>query len=88
MGNEELFAVIGDLLNRQAHRRHRHIDDQIDFVDVIPLPRDAGGNIGLDLVVGGYDADRLAQNLTAKIFGGHLRCGDRTGTGRRRCGPG
>jgi hypothetical protein len=52
------------------------------------LPRDAGGNIGLDLVVGGNNGNRFAQNLTAEILDCHLRGGDRTGTrcGRRRAG--
>jgi hypothetical protein len=52
------------------------------------LPRDAGGDIGLDLMVSGNDGDGLTQHLATEIFGGHLRSGDRSGTGRRRRRPG
>ena len=88
VGDKELLTVVGHLLNRQAHCRNRHVDDQIDLVDVVPLPRDACGNIGLDLVVGGNHGDGFAQNLAAEIFDRHLRGRDRTGTrcGRRRPG--
>ena len=37
MGDKELFAVVGDLLNRQAYRRDRNVDDQIDLVDIVPF---------------------------------------------------
>lgn len=66
MGDKELLAVVGYLLNRQAHRRDRNVDDQIDFVDIVPLPRDAGGDIGLDLVVGGNDGIGLPKTLPPK----------------------
>jgi len=86
VGDKELLVVVGDLLNRQAHRRDRNVDDQIDLVDVVPLRRDARGNIGLDLMIGGNDGNRLAQNFAAEIFDRHLRRRDRTGArcSRRR----
>ena len=86
VGDKELLAVVGDLLNRQAYRRDRNVDDQIDLVGVVPLPRDARGNIGLDLMIGGNDGNRLAQNFAAEIFDRHLRRRDRTGArcSRRR----
>src|SRR6516165_10010369 len=82
MSNEELFTVVGHLLHRQAHRRDRYIDNQVDLVDVIPLPGDAGGDIGLDLMVSGNDSDGLTQDFATKVFGCHLRRRYRTGTGR------
>ena len=76
MRDEELLAVVGDLLNRKTDRGNRHVDNQVDVVDVVPPARDARTDIGLDLVVRGYDRNRLAQNLAAEIFGRHLRSGN------------
>ena len=86
--DEELLAVIGDLLNRQADRRNRHVDNQVDVIDVVPLSCNARTGIGLDLVVGGNHCGRLAQDLAAEILDRHLRRRDRAGTGRRCRGPG
>ena len=82
MGDEELLAIIGHLLNRQADRRNRHVDNQVDVIDVVPLPCNARADIGLDLVVGGNHRDRLAQDLAAEILDRHLRRRDRAGAGR------
>lgn len=85
MGDEEFFPVVGDMLHRQAHRRNRHVDDQVDFVDVVPLPCNPRGVVGLVLAVGGNQRNRLAQNLAAEILDRHLSGGDRAWT-RRGCG--
>src|SRR5262249_56868607 len=37
MGDEELLAVVSDLLNRKTDRGNRHVDNQVDVVDVVPL---------------------------------------------------
>jgi hypothetical protein len=37
MRDEELLAVVGDLLNRKTDRGNRHVDNQVDVVDVVPL---------------------------------------------------
>jgi len=88
MGDEKLLAVVGHLLNRQTDGRDRHVDDQVNLVDVVPLARNAGSDVGLDLMVGGNDSNRLAQNLAAEIFGRHLRGGDRAWARCRRRRPG
>ncbi len=38
--DEQLLLVVGDVLHREADRRHRHVDDQVDLIDVIPAPRE------------------------------------------------
>ena len=88
MRDEELLAVVGDLLNRKTDRGNRHVDNQVDVVDVVPLARDARTDIGLDLVVRGYGRNRLAQNLAAEIFSRHLRSGSRAGACGDGCRPG
>ena len=88
MGDEQLVAVVGDVLHRQANRRHRHVDDEIDLFDVVPLLGDAGGDVRLDLVVGGNNGDRLAQDFAAKILDRHLRGRHRSRSGRGRGRPG
>ena len=87
-GDEEFLAIIGHLLNRQADRRNRHVDNQVDVIDVVPLPCNARADIGLDLVVGGNHRYRLAQDLAAKILDRHLRRRDRAGAGRGCRRPG
>ena len=54
------------------------------MIDVVPLPGNAGGDVRLDLMVGGNQLDRFAQNLAAEIVDRHLRGGDGAGTGRGR----
>ena len=73
MRYEQFLLFVGDVLNRQADCRHRHVHDQIDLIDVVPAPRDAAADIGLELVVADDDADRLAQHLAAEIVDRHLR---------------
>ena len=87
VGDEQLLLVVGDVLYRKADRRHRHVDDQIDLLDVIPAPRDAGADIRLELMVADDHGDRLAQHLAAEIVDRHLRGGDRALPGRRGCRP-
>ena len=82
--DEQLLLFVGDVLHREPHRRHRHVDDQIDLFDVVPAPRDAAADIRLELVVADDHADRLAQHLAAEIVDRHLRRGDRALAGRRR----
>ncbi len=84
MGYEELLLFIGDALHRQADGGDRHVDDQVDLVTIVPLPGDAGRDVGFELMVGGNHRDRFAQHLAAEIVGRHLRRGHRTGAGRRR----
>jgi hypothetical protein len=73
MRDEELLAVVRHLLNGEADRRDRHVDDQIDLVGVVPLPRDACRYIGLDLMIVGNHRNGLAQDLAAEILDRILR---------------
>ena len=68
MGDKQFLAVIGDLLDRQTHRRDRHVDDQIDLLDIVPASRDGGADVGLQLMIADDDADRLSQDLAAEIL--------------------
>ncbi len=88
MGDKQPLALAGDGLHRKPDGRNRHVDNQIDMVAVVPLPGDAGGDVGLDLMVGGNDLDRLAQNRAAEILDRHLRGHDRARAVRGRGGAG
>ena len=88
VNDQQALALVGDVLDSKAHCRNRHVDNQVDLIAVVPLPRDAGGDVGLDLMIGGNDLDRFAQNLAAEIIDRHLGGGDRAGTVRGRRGPG
>src|SRR5882757_4402308 len=67
MRNEQFLLLVGDVLNRKADRRYWHVDDQVDLVDVVPAPRDAAADVGLELMIADDDADRLAEHLAASI---------------------
>ena len=66
MGDEQLLLLVGDVLHREPDGRDRHVDDQVDLVAVVPFPGDAGGDIGLDLVVGGDTAIGLPGTVPPK----------------------
>ena len=84
MRDEQLLLLIGDALDREPDCRHRDVQDQIDLVDIVPAPRDAAADVGLELVIADHDTDRLAQHLAAEIVDRHLRRRHRTLAGRRR----
>ena len=88
MDDEQLFLLSSDMLDRETHGGDRHVDDQVDLVDIVPAAGDTARNIGFELVVGGNDGDRLAQDLAAEIIDRHLRGSDRARPvrGRRRTG--
>ncbi len=83
MGNEHPLLVIGDVLHRQPHRRHRHVDDQIDLIDIVPAPGNARADIRLELMIADDHADRLAEHLAPEIIDRHLRRGHGALAGRR-----
>jgi len=87
MGDEQLLLLTGDLLHGEADGRERHVDDQVD-VAVIPFPCELRADVGLHLMIGGHDLDRLARHRGAEILGRHLRRDHRTFAGRIRGGPG
>jgi len=47
MDDKQLLSFVGDVLHRKADGRDRHVDDQVDLVAVVPLPGNAGGEVGL-----------------------------------------
>ena len=47
-----LVPVLGDAGDRQADARIRAVEDDVDAVAVVPLPCDAGADIGLVEMVG------------------------------------
>jgi hypothetical protein len=59
-------------VNGERDRRRRQLGDHVDAFDLIPTPRDAGGKIGLVLMIGGDDLDLLAEHVAAKILNRHL----------------
>jgi hypothetical protein len=69
------FFSLANVLHRQPHRRHRHVDNQVDLFGVIPAPRNAGADIRLELMIADDHRDRLTQNLAAEIVHRHLRRG-------------
>ena len=50
---EDLVLFLRDLVDRQRDAGIRHVDDDVDLVDVEPLPRDVGADIRLVLMIGG-----------------------------------
>ena len=46
MRDEQFLLLVGNVLYGKADRRHRNVDDQVDLVDIVPAPRDAGADIG------------------------------------------
>src|SRR6185369_10993749 len=61
------------------HRRIVEADRHIDLADIEPLPGKRGPDIGLVLMIGEYDLDRLAEHRTAGVLDRHPRSRDRTG---------
>ncbi len=71
-------------LNGQGNRRKREVQEGVDIRDIDPLPGNVHGNVGLVLMIGVNDFDRLPQHLAAEIRGGHL--GDLDGAQAPRVG--
>ncbi|MGY3647227.1 hypothetical protein ACVWW2_002518 [Bradyrhizobium sp. LM4.3] len=78
------FFSLAMFCTASPSRGDRHVDDQIDLVDVVPAPRDGAADVGLELVVADDDADRLAEHGAAEIVDRHLRRRHRTLAGRCR----
>src|SRR4051812_6014500 len=49
--DEQLLLLVGDVLDRQTHRRYRYVHNQIDLFDIIPTPRNAGADVRLELMI-------------------------------------
>ena len=81
-GQEHLALVAGDLVDRERDAGIGNVDDDVDLVDVVPLARDAGADVGLVLMVGGDDLDLVAALFDARILDGHPRRRDRARAGQ------
>jgi hypothetical protein len=67
----------GDLVDGERDARVRHVDDEVDLVRVVPLPRDLRADVRLVLVVGEDDLDLHPLLVGAVVRdshpGGHHR---------------
>jgi hypothetical protein len=68
----DLLLFLREFLDRERHRGRRQFGNHVDVLDLVPAPRDGGGEIRLVLVVGGDDVDRLAEHTAAEILDRHL----------------
>ena len=84
MGDEQPFLVVGDVLDRKSDGGYRYVDNEVDLLDVVPAPRDAGADIRLELMIADDHGDRLAEHLAAEIVDRHLRGGDGALPGQHR----
>ena len=91
MDDQQLLLLPRHLLNGESDGRHWNIEDHVDVLTIVPLPRDLRADIGLELMIGGNDLDRLVGDLAAKFGDRHLSCRDRAlpsgvGSGSRQIG--
>ena len=78
-GDGDAILLRRDLLDRERDRRIVEADGHVDVIGVEPLARDRRADIGLVLVVGDDDVDRLAEYRSAGILNRHPRGDDRAG---------
>ena len=77
---EHFILLAGDLADRQCDARRRHVDDDVDMVDVVPLPREVGADIRLVLMIAGDDLDLHAVSRGVEILHRQFGGGDRAGS--------
>ena len=70
---EDAILLLGDFLHCKRNRGVGHVDNGVHAVHVDPAPCNRGADIGLVLVVGVNDLDRLARGLAAEILDCHAR---------------
>jgi hypothetical protein len=68
----DLLHLLRQIVNGERDRGRRQLGDHVDAFDLVPAPRDAGGQISLVLMVGGDHLDLLVKHVAAKILDGHL----------------
>src|SRR3954454_17551363 len=61
--DEQLLLFVGDVLHGEPHGRYRHVDDQVDLIDIVPAPRNAGADIRFELMISHNYANRFAEHL-------------------------
>ena len=80
--DEHLVLVARDGVNRECDRRGRHVEDRIHAILIVPLPGDAGADIGLVLMVGCNDLDLDALLGGLEVFDCHAGRNDRPLSGQ------
>jgi hypothetical protein len=79
-----LFFSLGDLVDRQRHRRGGNVENHVDAILIIPLARDGRADVGLVLVVGRDDLDLDAFSFgRLEVLG--CQAARRSPSLRRRC---
>ena len=68
----DLLHLPRQIVDRERDRGRRQLGDHVDAFDLVPAPRDGGGEVGLVLVVGGDHLDLLAEHAAAEILHRHL----------------
>ena len=71
--NGDAVFLGGELLDRKRHRRIVEADRHVDLADLEPLAGNRGADIGLVLMIGEHDLDRLAEHRAAGILDRHAR---------------
>ncbi|MEE9927668.1 MAG: hypothetical protein PBU43_06095 [Microvirgula aerodenitrificans] len=75
--DDDALLLRAELLHADADRRVQQVDDHVHALGVEPFARLGHADIGLVLVVGRHDLDRLAEHLAAEIVDRHLHGRDR-----------
>ena len=70
---EHLVLLADDFVDGERDARVRHVDDDVDLVDVEPLAGDVGADVRLVLVIGGDDLDLQPLRRGAVVLHRHLR---------------
>jgi hypothetical protein len=79
-GDGDAILLRRDLLDRERDRGIVKADGHVDLIGIEPLARNRGADIGLVLMVGGHDLDRLAKHRPTGILDRHARGDHRPGT--------
>src|SRR5690242_14600918 len=73
--------LLRDLLDGESRARGGDVHQRVEMLRVEPLARLRRGDVGLVLMVGRDDLDRLAEHLPAEILDRHLGCRLAAGAG-------
>ena len=76
----DAVLLLDDVVDGKRDAGIGHVDDDVDLVDVEPLPRDRGADVGLVLMIARDDVDLPALGGEAGILDRHLGRQRRAGT--------
>ena len=79
-GDGDAVLLRRDLLDCERDRGIVEADGHVDLIGIEPSARNRGADIGLVLMVGGHDLDRLAEHHPASVLDRHARGDHRAGT--------